>query len=318
MAPSRGPPPTPRYLHLTLDSHTGPVHVVRYAKGAAKYILSGGQDRTVRLFNPDLGTEIKTYKGHGYEVLSITVSPDNSKFASGGGDRSVFYWDVTTGQTIRRLAGHIGRINAVEFNGDASVLASGSYDGKVNLWDLRAQGVRTPIQVLDDARDSVTSLSVASHLIVTGSVDGYVRTYDLRKGELHADYLGYPVTSVLPTADLQTVLATVLDSKVLLMDDSVGTALATFTGHKNDEYKARACFGHAEASVVCGDEDGRIWAWDLLDGKPMGDNPPPKVHKKVITWVEQHPVKSGEMVSASGDGTVKVWRDQITKNGENA
>lgn len=71
---SRGPLLVPRVLHHSLSNHTGPVHVARYAKGAAKYVLTGGQDRTIRLWNPSLGTEIKVYKGHGYEVLSITVS----------------------------------------------------------------------------------------------------------------------------------------------------------------------------------------------------------------------------------------------------
>ena len=73
MAPSRGPAQTPRTLHKTLANHKGPVHVARYAKGTAKYVLSGGQDRTVRLWNPELGTEIKSYAAHGYEVLSLTV-----------------------------------------------------------------------------------------------------------------------------------------------------------------------------------------------------------------------------------------------------
>ena len=66
--------PLPRYLHATLDKHTGIVHVATYAKGAAKYVLTGGADRTVRLWNPSTATEIKSYKGHGYEVLSIAVS----------------------------------------------------------------------------------------------------------------------------------------------------------------------------------------------------------------------------------------------------
>lgn len=73
MAPSRGPQPLPRTLHQTLSAHKGTVNVATYAKGTAKYILSGGQDRTIRLWNPNLGTEIKAYSGHGYEVLSITV-----------------------------------------------------------------------------------------------------------------------------------------------------------------------------------------------------------------------------------------------------
>ena len=73
MAPSRGPQALPRVLHQTLQNHKGPVHVARYAKGAAKYVLTGGQDRSVRLWNPALGTEIKAYSAHGYEVLSISV-----------------------------------------------------------------------------------------------------------------------------------------------------------------------------------------------------------------------------------------------------
>ena len=73
MAPSRGPEPLVRTLHTSLENHKGPVHVARYAKGTAKYVLSGGQDRVVRLWNPSLGTMIKAYSAHGYEVLSISV-----------------------------------------------------------------------------------------------------------------------------------------------------------------------------------------------------------------------------------------------------
>ena len=73
MAPSRGPQPLARSVHVVLNNHKGAVNVARYAKGSAKYILTGGQDRTVRLWNADLGTEVKTFAAHGYEVLSITV-----------------------------------------------------------------------------------------------------------------------------------------------------------------------------------------------------------------------------------------------------
>jgi mitogen-activated protein kinase organizer 1 len=37
-------------------------------------------------------------------------------------------------------------------------------------------------------------------------------------------------------------------------------------------------------------------------------NPPPKAHEKVITWTEHHPTDAGEMITASADGTCKVWR----------
>ncbi|KAK2463183.1 hypothetical protein APHAL10511_004838 [Amanita phalloides] len=308
MAPSRGPRPLPRALHATLNTHKGPVNIARYSKGSAKYLLTGGQDRTVRLWNANLGTEIKVFSAHGYEVLSLAVANDNAKFASAGGDRSVFIWDVATATTLRRLSGHLGKVHAVEFNEDASVVASGSYDATVRLWDLRSQS-RQPIQVLEEARDTVQSIYVGATIIVTGSVDGYVRTYDIRMGELRHDFIGHPVTCVVPTQDNQTYLVTSLDSHIRLMDMSTGRLLNDFTGHVNGEYRCRGCFGHAEASVACGDEKGMIWAWDLMDAKVLAPDPPPKVHHKVITWTEHHPTDAGEMITASADGTVKVWRD---------
>lgn len=96
-----------------------------------------------------------------------------------------------------------------------------------------------------------TSLGVSSSAFCFLSISSY-RVLD-------------PVTSVVPTQDGQTLLVTSLDSHIRLMDMSTGKMLNDFTGHTNDSYRCRACFGHAEASVVCGDEKGMIWAWDLLD-----------------------------------------------------
>lgn len=53
----------------------------------------------------------------------------------------------------------------------------------------RAQN-RQPIQTLDEARDAIQTLHVGPTHVISGSVDGHVRTYDLRKGELRSDYIG--------------------------------------------------------------------------------------------------------------------------------
>ena len=49
---------------------------------------------------------------------------------------------------------------------------------------------RVPIQILEEARDAVQTIHVGPTTITAGSIDGHVRVYDLRKGELRADYLG--------------------------------------------------------------------------------------------------------------------------------
>lgn len=102
-----------------------PLNVVRYNSNG-NYILSGGNDKKVNLFNAYSGAHVKTYEAHGYEVTDLSVSFDNARFVSCGGDKPVYYWDVAQGVTIRRFSGHTQRVNAVAFNADASVVVSGT------------------------------------------------------------------------------------------------------------------------------------------------------------------------------------------------
>lgn len=71
---------------------------------------------------------------------------------------------------------------------DDSVIVSGSYDATVKFWDCKSHSVK-PIQVLEEARDSVSSLHVVGYEIVTGSVDGRMRVYDLRMGMKFVDVI---------------------------------------------------------------------------------------------------------------------------------
>eukprot|EP00002_Diphylleia_rotans_P038609 TRINITY_DN8812_c0_g1_i2.p1 TRINITY_DN8812_c0_g1~~TRINITY_DN8812_c0_g1_i2.p1 ORF type:complete len:140 (+),score=21.94 TRINITY_DN8812_c0_g1_i2:49-468(+) len=119
-----------------LKGHEGPVFCAKFNPNGS-YALTGGADRSIRLWNPHHGLLIKTYQGHGYEILDICVAQDNSKFASAGGDKVSYYWDVTTGRIIRRFRGHVSKINAIAFNSDESVIATASYDKTVRLYDCR-------------------------------------------------------------------------------------------------------------------------------------------------------------------------------------
>lgn len=60
------------------------------------------------------------------------------------------------------------------FAAESTVVVSGSYDKTVMCWDLRSNS-HEPIQTLDEATDSVTSIDVGGPAILTGSVDGHSR-----------------------------------------------------------------------------------------------------------------------------------------------
>lgn len=57
------------------------------------------------------------------------------------------------------------------------------------LWDVRSR-VLEPVQCLNEAKDSISSVRVSDHEILTSSFDGKIRRYDIRIGEMNADYMG--------------------------------------------------------------------------------------------------------------------------------
>ncbi|KAG5996140.1 hypothetical protein E4U52_007224 [Claviceps spartinae] len=280
---------------------SGPIHAVKYSTTPGSYILTGSADRAIRLYNPfpstvlpeppssstgkasvPQGRLIQTYAAHGYEVLSLDVASDNEKFVSAGGDRSVFLWDVGTAVTTRRFGGnvhgHTARINCVRFAGDGdSLVVSGGFDTSTRIWDVKSGSVK-PIQVLDEARDAITCLAVRGPQVVTGSVDGRVRSYDVRMGKCTTDVMCASVTSLDMSRDGRSMLVGTLDSKIRLMDCDNGACLRAYADPvwKNEEIRVQSLLGHREKYVVAGDEmavehgengEGRVWVWDLLSGR---------------------------------------------------
>jgi|EP01047_Picozoa_sp_COSAG01_P028289 WD40 repeat protein len=78
----------PSRCATALTGHEGAALCVRFNKDGG-YCLSGGADRTVRLWNPHKGFLVKKYCAHAHEVLAVCSSDDNAKLASVGGDKPV-------------------------------------------------------------------------------------------------------------------------------------------------------------------------------------------------------------------------------------
>eukprot|EP00697_Spironema_sp_BW2_P016637 gnl/Spiro4/8002_TR4205_c0_g1_i1.p1 gnl/Spiro4/8002_TR4205_c0_g1~~gnl/Spiro4/8002_TR4205_c0_g1_i1.p1 ORF type:complete len:297 (-),score=50.19 gnl/Spiro4/8002_TR4205_c0_g1_i1:83-973(-) len=292
----------PSQLHCTLKGHLGSVLVVRF-NGEGTYCLSGGADKTLRLWNPTRGSLIKTYTGHGYEVLDTVIFPDNSKFASCGGDRMIYLWDVATGQVIRKLRGHESRINTVALNNDASVLVSGAYDRSMRFYDLRARSLES-MQAVSDFKDSVTCVAVKDYEVFATSVDGCLRIFDIRAGQVFVDHLNKPITSLTISHDCNCVLLSCLDSTLRLMDKTNGELLNEYRGHSNTNYKVESCLTFTDSHVVGGSEDGVVFFWDLVEARVVHTL---KAHSTVTCGVVYHPSQHCLLTSCV-DGSVNVWR----------
>ncbi len=74
-----------------------------------QYCMTCGSDKIIKLWNPRGAVLLKSYTGHGYEVLDCKASCDNANMCSGGMDKTVIFWDVASGNVLRKYRGHAGR-----------------------------------------------------------------------------------------------------------------------------------------------------------------------------------------------------------------
>ncbi|GBP65689.1 WD repeat domain-containing protein 83 [Eumeta japonica] len=266
------------------------------------YCLTCGADKKIKLWNPHKQTLLKIYGGHANEVLDAAGSCDSSHIISCSSDKSVILWDVTTGQPIKRYRGHASSVNCVRFNEESTMAVSGSVDNSVIIWDVASRRL-DPVQTLKDAKDSVTSVQVTDHEILTCSVDCHVRLYDIRMGKMTADYVGNIITYGSLTHDGQCYVLSCSDSTVKLFDKDSGELLNTFVGHESKDYLLENAVYAKDTHVISGSATGEIWYWDLISGTCSQK----LVHSKnkPVVSISQHPIETF-LLSACED-EIKLW-----------
>ena len=128
--------PTAPMLRVETGTHSGAVSSIA-TDAANRYLVSGGPDKTVRLWSlPELDL-LKTFRppiGKGPEgyVSAVAMAPDGSQIAVGGefckpyeGWHGAFIFDTASGRIVKRLTGFEARLNTLEWSPDGALVAAG-------------------------------------------------------------------------------------------------------------------------------------------------------------------------------------------------
>jgi WD40 repeat protein len=100
-------------------------------------VASGGQDRTVRLWEVETGKVITKWTGHTDYVMSVCWSADGKRVLSGSLDETVRVWDVKTGETVMAIkTGHL-HVWAVISSPDNAKFATGGFKDGIKIWDAK-------------------------------------------------------------------------------------------------------------------------------------------------------------------------------------
>jgi uncharacterized protein (TIGR02996 family) len=170
--------------------------------GDGRLLLSGGWDRTVRLWDVATRRELRRFEGHTGRVWDVALSPDGRQAASCGDESVIRVWDVASGEEERQIWGHDNYVVRVVFSPDGTKLLSGAWDNTARLWRAR-NGEQIQVFVGHEGRVEGATFSPGGRRVLTGSLDKTVRLWEAATGKEVHRFEGHtaPVARVAISAD---------------------------------------------------------------------------------------------------------------------
>mmetsp|Transcript_49237 Transcript_49237/g.154492 ORF Transcript_49237/g.154492 Transcript_49237/m.154492 type:complete len:538 (-) Transcript_49237:112-1725(-) len=176
----------------TLTGHSGDV-VSCCFKPNTDLLVSGSEDRHIRVWDINSNECLQTLIGHTAEVCACSYDRDGSMLATASSDKTVRIWDSRQkNRCIQTISGHKASVYSCTFRKCSfDLLASASQDGSVAIWDPRNWKC---CQVIRQHQGEVVGLAFHPHgtMLATGSADMAVNLYFVRnEGPQEADYVDF-------------------------------------------------------------------------------------------------------------------------------
>ena len=116
------------------SGHTESVFAVGFSSDG-RLLVSGSDDKTIKLWDMQTGGVIKTFCGHTGYVRSVSISADCIRIVSGFFDGTISLWNIQTGE-CQNLIKLKERIESVSFSSTDSKYLTSFCDNKVQHWDI--------------------------------------------------------------------------------------------------------------------------------------------------------------------------------------
>jgi glucose repression regulatory protein TUP1 len=285
-------------------------------------------------------------------IRSVSFSPDSRLVASGAEDRVIRLWDFIDERIVRVFTGHEADIYALDFAPSGELVVSGSGDCTARIWNVHqgncvhvlVHDESTPVlcangDVLAVEAESVPSVprnsgdtgvtsvvfSPCSRFVATGSLDTFVRIFDVATGVLLDRLTGHEdsVYSVSFRSDGRQLASGSLDRTVRLWDipdygpasDLAAeqrtahlpraTQSCVLEGHK--DFVLSVAFAADGRFVASGSKDRSVCVWDTRTKSCIATL---QGHKNSVISVALASRGSNELVLASGSGDqrARIWR----------
>ena len=304
--------PSEQVTHKVLKGHTDRVNSVAFNNGKddpnpGTMIVSGSDDKTIRVWNVDTGECILTLKGHTGTVESVGFNHDGTKIVSGSKKRdpTIRVWNVDAksdnykyGECILTLKGHTYDVWSVGFNHDGTKIVSGSSDNTIRIWNVDTGKLEKVMFGRIPIRNKYDKKTYPSHEDIVWSV-----AFNNGKDDPN------PGTKIVSGSADKTAVIWNVNAEDKMNDIIYNLSRPQFfNDHRGDV--ASVSFNHDGTMIVSGSQDKTVQVWPLSvlpSGKIWSyDKTILKGHTNIVQSVTFNH-DGTQIASGSQDNTIRVW-----------
>ncbi|KAL3694046.1 hypothetical protein R1sor_007697 [Riccia sorocarpa] len=292
-------PPTPKETQLHDD------WVSAVDGSLDSHIFTGSYDTFARVWSPE-GTCLRVLEGHRDVITSLTVIRPSAldgksvSIITGSKDRTLRLWELSLEDLTERNAsnpskcfrGHTSSVQSVAASPSGNQICSGSWDSTIRLWSTTQDDVEPGAEEIAKKRkvagSGVDPQHAETEVTARATFEGHTQC----------------VSGVAWAAE-DYIFSVSWDHSVRSWNAETGANTATLSCSK-----ALHCLsigGEGGSLVATGGADSVLRIWDPRLVGVVVPILQLSSHKGWITSCKWHPKSAYHLLSASHDGTVKLW-----------